>query len=91
MDDETLARATEPFFTTKDIGKGTGLGLSMVHGMMEQMGGRLILRSSRGAGTTAEMWLPVAAAASDPGREQEVPCQEIAEAVWQWTTMHWCC
>ena len=44
MDEETLARATEPFFTTKGVGKGTGLGLSMVHGMAEQMGGRLILQ-----------------------------------------------
>ena len=41
MDEETLARATEPFFTTKGVGKGTGLGLSMVHGLAEQSGGRL--------------------------------------------------
>ncbi len=59
MDAETLARATEPFFTTKGVGKGTGLGLPMVHGMTEQMGGRLMLRSSQGEGTTAEIWLPL--------------------------------
>ena len=41
MDETTLARATEPFFTTKGIGKGTGLGLSMVHGLAEQSGGGL--------------------------------------------------
>ena len=41
MDETTLARATEPFFTTKGVGKGTGLGLSMVHGLAEQSGGRL--------------------------------------------------
>ncbi|WP_177176918.1 hybrid sensor histidine kinase/response regulator [Faunimonas pinastri] len=58
MDEATLARATEPFFTTKGIGKGTGLGLSMVHGMVEQSGGRLILRSDKGRGTTAELWIP---------------------------------
>jgi PAS domain S-box-containing protein len=79
MDDETLARATEPFFTTKGVGKGTGLGLSMVHGMMEQMGGRLVLRSRRGAGTTAEMWLPVATATSDLAREQDALVQKTAE------------
>ena len=58
MDAATLARAAEPFFTTKGVGKGTGLGLSMVHGLAEQSGGRLALRSVRGAGTTAEIWLP---------------------------------
>jgi PAS domain S-box-containing protein len=58
MDAETLARASEPFFTTKGVGKGTGLGLSMVRGVTEQLGGALILKSRKGEGTTAEMWLP---------------------------------
>jgi CheY-like chemotaxis protein len=60
MDEATLARAMEPFFTTKGVGKGTGLGLSMVDGLAEQSGGRLILKSRKGEGTTAELWLPVA-------------------------------
>jgi PAS domain S-box-containing protein len=60
MDAQTLARATEPFFTTKGVGKGTGLGLPMVHGMSEQMGGRFLLKSKVGRGTRAEIWLPVA-------------------------------
>ncbi|HYZ61634.1 MAG TPA: ATP-binding protein, partial [Acetobacteraceae bacterium] len=58
MDEATLARCVEPFFTTKGIGKGTGLGLSMVHGLAAQSGGRLLLRSRKGEGTTAELWLP---------------------------------
>jgi signal transduction histidine kinase len=58
MDEQTLKRAIEPFFTTKGIGKGTGLGLSMVLGLAEQCGGTLRLHSRRGAGTTAEVWLP---------------------------------
>jgi len=58
MDEQTLAYATDPFFTTKGVGKGTGLGLSMVHGLAEQLGGRLVLKSSKGQGTTAELWLP---------------------------------
>ncbi len=62
MDAETLARAAEPFFTTKGVGKGTGLGLPMVHGMAEQIGGRFVLKSQAGEGTTAEIWLPLAAA-----------------------------
>ena len=69
MDETTLAHATEPFFTTKGVGKGTGLGLPMVHGMAEQSGGRLILKSEKGHGTTAELWLPVAQVA---GVELEV-------------------
>jgi PAS domain S-box-containing protein len=64
MDSETLARATEPFFTTKGVGKGTGLGLPMVHGVAQQSGGRLVLKSERGRGTTAEIWLPCAPALS---------------------------
>lgn len=58
MDERTLKRATEPFFTTKGVGKGTGLGLSMVHGLAEQSGGALLLHSVPGEGTTAEIWLP---------------------------------
>ena len=60
MDAETLARATEPFFTTKGVGKGTGLGLSMVQGMTEQLGGKFVLASKKGQGTRAEMWLRAA-------------------------------
>jgi PAS domain S-box-containing protein len=60
MDAETLARATEPFFSTKGIGKGTGLGLSMIHGLAAQLGGGLELSSTPGIGTTVEVWLPLA-------------------------------
>nr|WP_246700507.1 ATP-binding protein [Variibacter gotjawalensis] len=62
MDEATLRRATEPFFTTKGVGKGTGLGLSMVHGLAAQSGGKLRLRSEIGEGTVAELWLPRAEA-----------------------------
>ena len=72
MDAATLERAAEPFFTTKGIGKGTGLGLSMVHGLAEQSGGRLLLRSQQGRGTTAELWLPIAGtSAAAPARATE--------------------
>lgn len=57
MDAETLARATEAFFTTKP-GGGTGLGLSSIRGFVEGAGGTLRLRSAPGAGTTATLWLP---------------------------------
>lgn len=61
MDEKTLKSAIEPFFSTKELGKGTGLGLSMVHGLAVQLGGALHLTSRVGEGTTAELWLPVAA------------------------------
>jgi CheY-like chemotaxis protein len=59
MDEATLKRASEPFFTTKGVGKGTGLGLPMVHGMAQQSGGKLILKSKPGVGTTTELLLAV--------------------------------
>ncbi len=58
MDQETLLRAVEPFYSTKGVGKGTGLGLSMAHGMAGQSGGALILESKVGEGTVASLWLP---------------------------------
>jgi PAS domain S-box-containing protein len=60
MDEATLARVTEPFFTTKGVGKGTGLGLSMVDGLAAQSGGKLMLQSKPEQGTQVEIWLPVA-------------------------------
>ena len=62
MSDETLKKATEPFFSTKGIGKGTGLGLSMIHGLSLQLNGALRLSSEVGHGTKAELWLPVTTA-----------------------------
>ena len=58
MDEAILARAVEPFYTTKPRGKGTGLGLSMASGFAEQSGGALGLRSAPGDGTCVTIWLP---------------------------------
>lgn len=60
MDEETLARAIEPFFSTKGVGKGTGLGLSMVHGLAAQLGGHMGIESQPGSGTCIDLWLPLA-------------------------------
>jgi signal transduction histidine kinase len=66
MNGVTLAKATEPFFTTKGPGKGTGLGLSMVHGLAAQSGGRLLIDSEPNRGTSVQLWLPVAKTAPEP-------------------------
>jgi CheY-like chemotaxis protein len=60
MEPETLARAVEPFYSTKEFGRGTGLGLSMVHGLAAQLGGGFELTSAPGEGTRADLYLPVA-------------------------------
>lgn len=76
-DSAVLARAIEPFFSTKGIGKGTGLGLSMVHGLAAQLGGMLDLRSSPAGGTTADIWLPVA---NEPASVGEVDSGPVMPA-----------
>jgi signal transduction histidine kinase/ActR/RegA family two-component response regulator len=71
MDEATLTRAIEPFFTTKGQGEGTGLGLSMVHGLAAQSGGALRIHSKVGKGTTAELWLPEAAGKVETREEDD--------------------
>lgn len=61
MPPETLARAVEPFFTTKAVGKGTGLGLSQVYGLAQQCQGDLAITSVMGEGTTVALYFPAIA------------------------------
>jgi PAS domain S-box-containing protein len=58
MSPETMTRAVEPFFTTKEVGKGTGLGLSQVYGLMQQCQGALTLASQPGKGTEVSLYFP---------------------------------
>ena len=84
MDRQTLARAIEPFFSTKGVGKGTGLGLSMVHGLAAQLGGVLNIRSQPGEGTTAEIWLPEAPEAAS---SQDLEARPLVSAPRQATIL----
>ncbi|MEH3107202.1 MAG: response regulator [Sphingomonas fennica] len=72
MDEETLRRAAEPFFSTKGVGRGTGLGLSMVHGLALQLGGRMTIASALGQGTRIDMLLPL----SDRPAGRDAPAAE---------------
>lgn len=79
MDEDTLARCIEPFFSTKGIGQGTGLGLSMVHGLAAQLSGALRIHSHPGAGTSIELWLPATAPTGpDPSRKTDRPLPRAA-------------
>ncbi len=61
MSSATLARASEPFFTTKPLGRGTGLGLAMARGFAQHSGGGFTIQSALGQGTTVSLWFPQAA------------------------------
>ncbi len=76
MNAETLAKACEPFFTTKGP-KGSGLGLSMVHGFARQSGGDMRVQSQVGQGTRVELWLPLA----EPGASvATVACPQVSRS-----------
>jgi nitrogen-specific signal transduction histidine kinase/CheY-like chemotaxis protein len=79
MDAATLARACEPFFTTKPQGKGTGLGLAMAHRFAEQSGGAMSIASEPGLGTVVTLWLPQSLEVAPAMRPGFVPPQIAAE------------
>jgi CheY-like chemotaxis protein len=66
MDEEVRRRAFEPFFTTKQPGQGSGIGLATVHGIVSQSGGRVLVRTAPGRGSTFTVYLPRASAPAPP-------------------------
>jgi CheY-like chemotaxis protein len=77
MAPEVLARAVDPFFTTKDAGRGSGLGLSMVYGFVVQSGGNLHIASRPGAGTRVDLYLP---ARGDADAARPAPATPVARS-----------
>ncbi|WP_052736207.1 ATP-binding protein [Aquincola tertiaricarbonis] len=78
MDAHTLAKAVEPYFTTKPVGQGSGLGLAQVRAFARQSGGDLRLASAPGAGTQAMLVLPVAQAEARSGMAPPAPAAPAA-------------
>jgi signal transduction histidine kinase/CheY-like chemotaxis protein len=76
MPPDVLAKACEPFFTTKDVGKGTGLGLSQVHGLMKQSGGEMTIISEVGSGTVVTLYVPRSPSKPLPAERSEVALPE---------------
>ncbi len=83
MERSALARAAEPFFTTKGVGKGTGLGLSMVKGFVEQSGGGFAIESTLGVGTVVTLWLPRAIVDAGKGGQMDYEQDKIEPLVGQ--------
>ncbi|MBL6457332.1 response regulator [Belnapia sp. T6] len=79
MSPDVLARAAEPFFTTKPLGQGTGLGLAMAQGFAQGSGGAMAIESRPGEGTVISLWLP-AAQAEEAASPPPVPAPARPEA-----------
>lgn len=58
IDEKTIEKIFEPFYTTKEVGKGTGMGLSIIHGIIHKIGGHLLCKSVIGEGTTFTILMP---------------------------------
>ena len=81
MTADVMAKALDPFFTTKEVGKGTGLGLPQAFGFARQSGGVLLLHSEVGKGTRVDIYLPRAegGAVERPARQEEAQSVDIRE------------
>ena len=82
MDEETLARIYDPFFTTKEVGKGTGLGLAVTFGLMQQLHGFIEVSSSQGQGSAFNLYFPAIVHPDEPlPFEQNKPVAIISKRI----------
>ena len=77
IDEKIQSHLFEPFFTTKDVGKGSGLGLATVFGILQQSGGGITLKTSRGRGTQFDVYLPVVATGNPEKSEKTAAASDI--------------
>ena len=81
MDEDTMGKVFEPYFTTKDIGKGTGLGLSIVHGIVSSLDGTIYVESTIGKGSIFRVLLPIDKKALQCGIEDPRPLPTGNESI----------